>query len=653
MKTMKKLLALVLVVAMTAAIAVNVTLAYLQDEDEAVNTMTLGNVYIEQLEKERVEQTNSGADELQPYRQHKPLLPAVGEIQWVDTADGRVYQKWPTGGASALLDAEALHNVQDKFVFVENTGLSSAYVRTWFAFEAGSMTAEEMNNGLIHWNRNDTHWTWTDFSEDMTATISGVKYYLRVATYTGSETVHPGGVLPAGETTRPSLLQVFLDSQADNALVESLGKSYEILVCSQAIQTQGFASADAALTAGFGAAAAANHPWTDGVTIPNYYPEATPDENGVVTVEAGETLALYGEQAPVTVAGTGTLVLQNVSIDAASGSALTLAAGSEAAIVIEGNTTLTGADGGSGIYVPAGVKLDLSGDTLTAIGNNGTNDGTGADGIGGEGEIYIHDLKDLTAEGWGVHGFGIGGSSASVTIKDTGISNVQGGFVQPNLVNDTSYGKNEPEGGAAIGSSFNGAVITLENVTIENAQGGSKAAGIGAQYHTGCTINIDGCTIKNVVGGNASAGIGGSRVEKGNPNGQNVTINIHNSTITAQGGEFGAGIGSGYDTHCTGPDTYPIHTINITGDSVITATGGKYGAGIGTGYHVGGLAGKIESTVTVNATPGANREKYTKAMAVGFGVVDYTREANGDNHCSFDCQGTIINIASTELVTAQ
>lgn len=644
MKMMKQLLAMVLVLALTAAAAVSMTLAYLEDEDEAVNVMTLGNVYIEQIELERTTQTNSGADDLQKFTQHKPLFPAVGEAAWVDN----VAQQWPTGGSSALYDAGKLQNVHDKFVFVENTGLSDAYVRTWFAFEAGSMTAAQMNDDLIHWNRDDTHWSWTDFSEDMTATISGVKYYLRVATYTGSADVHPGGVLPAGETTRPSLLQLYLDPKADNALMDSLGASYGILVKSQAIQTKGFANADTALTAGFGAAVAANHPWPNGAYILNSYPAATP-VNGAVTLASGETLALTGQQEPVTVSGSGTLVLQDTAIDAASGHALTLAPGADVKIVLEGVNTLTAAQ--NAIHVPEGTKLDLSGDALTAIGGGGADSANGGSGIGGAGEIYIHDMKDLDAQGWGVHGYGIGGGSASVTIRDTAISNVQGGYVQPGFVSDTSYGKTEPEGGAAIGSSVNGAVITLENVTIERAQGGSKAAGIGAGFWTGCTINIDGCTIRSVTGGNASAGIGGSRVAQNNP-GQDVTINIHDSVITAQGGQFGAGIGSGYDTHCTKPGSYPIHTINITGDSVITATGGQYGAGIGTGYHVGGLAGKIASSVTVNATPGASREKYTKAMAVGFGVVDYSREASAANDCAFDNQGTVITIASTELVTA-
>ena len=297
----KKLLALVLVVVLALTSVIGGTMAYLQDTDEAVNVMTLGNVDIKQIEQERVTQTNSGKDELQEFQDDKPLYPAVGEIKWVETDSGRAFQEWPTGGSSALFDA-GLKNVVDKFVFVENSGKSDAYVRTWFAFEAGSLTAAEMNNGMIHWNRNDTHWDWTDFSEDMVATIDGVKYYLRVATYKGNTgtdgSEHKDGVLGSGETTRPSLLQVFLDSKAGNETIAAFGDTYEILVFSQAIQTEGFENATAALNEGFGEPVAENHPFGglfpdewDGTADTSWYNE-TDTEFVITTAEQLAGLAV-------------------------------------------------------------------------------------------------------------------------------------------------------------------------------------------------------------------------------------------------------------------------------------------------------------------------------------------------------------------------
>ena len=52
---MKKVLLSVLSLALVAAISIGATLAYLQDDDSDVNVMTLGNVYIEQIEQQRVD----------------------------------------------------------------------------------------------------------------------------------------------------------------------------------------------------------------------------------------------------------------------------------------------------------------------------------------------------------------------------------------------------------------------------------------------------------------------------------------------------------------------------------------------------------------------------------------------------------------------
>lgn len=133
MTMFKKVLALLLVVTLTATASVGLTLAYLQDQDEAVNTMTLGNVDIEQIEQERNEN-----DLLVDFEQDKPLYPVVGDP--ADTT-GDVY--WDN------------NNVVDKIVSVENTGKSDAYVRTVFAFEklAGM-------DDLVDKNINETDWDW-------------------------------------------------------------------------------------------------------------------------------------------------------------------------------------------------------------------------------------------------------------------------------------------------------------------------------------------------------------------------------------------------------------------------------------------------------------------------------------------------------------
>lgn len=78
---------------------------------------------------------------------------------------------------------------------------------------------------LIHINANDGFWTWTEVMPNVeikTADGNTSTYVVMAATYKGNGDVHPNGVLPAGETTRPSLLQVFLDATATNDHAEAI-----------------------------------------------------------------------------------------------------------------------------------------------------------------------------------------------------------------------------------------------------------------------------------------------------------------------------------------------------------------------------------------------------------------------------------------------
>ena len=259
MKLNRKLM-LVLAVVLSVAMAVGGTLAYLQDTDEDVNVMTLGKVDIEQIELERIEQDDdkTGDDNLKYFEKDKPLYPYVGDLAWSETA-----QEWAFGGSSYLFTDE-VKNVQDKFVFVQNVGKSDAYVRTWFAFEQGDLSEAEFEE-LIGQNINEDHWEWRTIASNVE--IDGGKYLIKLATYLGNagdeKDVHADGVLPAGETTRPSLLQIYLDSSAGNDDVVALDSNgdgkYNILVLSQAMQAAGFEDAKQALNEGFGTA----HPFGD------------------------------------------------------------------------------------------------------------------------------------------------------------------------------------------------------------------------------------------------------------------------------------------------------------------------------------------------------------------------------------------------------
>ena len=246
----KKILSVVLAVALVASLAVGMTVAYLQDTDSDVNVMTMGNVYIKQNEQERVD-TNELADaanNLKDFSQAKPLLPAVypgTSIPW--DANNGVNDAWKA--------VEANDNVVDKFVTVTNTGASAAYVRTVIAYEGDVINGQDIH--VVHNDINSSNpeeggaFAATDYIENVI--IDGVRYDLIVYTYKVA--------LQPGETTIPSLKQVYMDKTCGNEECAKYGETYDILVVSQAIQADGFADAVTALNEGFGEITDKAHPW--------------------------------------------------------------------------------------------------------------------------------------------------------------------------------------------------------------------------------------------------------------------------------------------------------------------------------------------------------------------------------------------------------
>ena len=270
---MKKVIAWLLVLALTAAISIGATLAYLTDTDEDVNVMTLGNVKIDQLEYERVDDETAGDDaEVQEFHDNKPLYPAVTENGF-DYIPGDTVVDWTQigkdGYTTEIWNPEKINNELDKMVFVKNKGTYDAYVRTIFAFEAGNYETLDQFQSMIHLNLNDTNWTW-EWVETPVAIPNNeggtTKYFVAVATY--KHTLAPGAL------TEISLSQIALDKSATNADVEAFGDTYQILVKTQAIQASGFDNAAMALDEGFEPIDENNIPWehdaaTTGVKLKN------------------------------------------------------------------------------------------------------------------------------------------------------------------------------------------------------------------------------------------------------------------------------------------------------------------------------------------------------------------------------------------------
>ena len=296
-KTLLKNIALVLISSMlTATLVVGGTVAYLQDTDSDVNVMTVGNVYIEQHEYERATNADGSFKTdtfdgvtsyvLKDFTQGKPLYPAT-ELD----ADGNPYNYGAGGWDSTTVRMSQVdsyggmqvftsENAQDKFVTVENTGKSDAYVRTLVAFELGDVAYTDFEKIIMTSTRSTTDNTNLDqpwYKKDIgVIKIDGNNYVLIEFIYHGAQLSssirHENGVLPAGDTTYPSLCQVYMKATATNEDVEKIdgngNGTYDILVVSQAVQVAGFADAETALNAGFGDITTTNHPWV-GVTVTN------------------------------------------------------------------------------------------------------------------------------------------------------------------------------------------------------------------------------------------------------------------------------------------------------------------------------------------------------------------------------------------------
>ena len=248
----KKIFAFTLVIAMLA-ICFGATLAYFTDTKEATNTFTIGTVKIEQHEYERDEN-----GDLVAFTQNKPVVPAVYEGSSIPYASA---DKWIVPNDEAWLICEDNVGVIDKFVTVENTGTTAAYVRTIVAFEVGP---NKVNDPYMHFvcngNKATSEWTYEwleENGEQVVVEIDGTYYSLCIFTRTEP--------LAAGETSEPTVKQIYLDKTATQEIAANYGATFDMLVATQAIQADGFNDAKTALNAGFQAISSTNHPW---VTTP-------------------------------------------------------------------------------------------------------------------------------------------------------------------------------------------------------------------------------------------------------------------------------------------------------------------------------------------------------------------------------------------------
>ena len=313
----KNILLSALSLVLVAAIAIGGTVAYLTSEDGDLNVMTMGNVKIAQHEYERATNADGSYKTdtidgrtsyvLKDFTQGKPLYPAiipnggtVNGVTWdYDSIPVRMSQVDSYGGASVFNTPNAV----DKFVTVENTGKTDAYVRTLIAVEMGDLTLERFAKVIAYEMRandkGDGSQPWKDGFNGVIS-VDGNNYYLFELIYCGAAITggyrHTNGVLPAGDTTYPSLCQVYMAAEATNedvAAIDGNGSgTFDIIVLSQAVQAAGFDSAELALDIAFGDISADNHPWTEEVKVPVIVNTAAELQNALNAAANGDTIIL-------------------------------------------------------------------------------------------------------------------------------------------------------------------------------------------------------------------------------------------------------------------------------------------------------------------------------------------------------------------------
>ena len=264
----KKIIALCLIVALAATAVIGGTLAYFTDTKTATNTFTVGGVKIELIEQ----QTSKNG--LVPFEQRKPLVPGT-------SSDG---------------------NARSKIVTVKNTGANDAWVWVDMLIPTALLNPENPTNqsyNALHYNEygafSQDYWNtekygisasnsavtdgvfkasgdsfvptdenmvgisantvWTNWAKVGVEEIGGIEYTILRTKMVGT--------LASGKITLPCLRQVYMDwrvttttKDGETVFVTPDGNGtistnipWEVIIRAYAIQADGIASVDAAVTA--------------------------------------------------------------------------------------------------------------------------------------------------------------------------------------------------------------------------------------------------------------------------------------------------------------------------------------------------------------------------------------------------------------------
>ena len=191
-------------------------------------------------------------------------------------------------------------------------------------------------------------------------------------------------------------------------------------------------------------------------------------------------------------------------------------------------------------------------------------------------DLVVTTNNDETANTLTIKG---GTTGAKVTLSNVNIDAPSAAVSVSGNVELVITGTNTLRSGtdrAGLEKADDNGTLTIDGTGKLYAYGGDCAAGIGSSYNNNVrNIVINGGTITAECTGMLGAGIGGGQAGKAE-NGKAENIRINGGVVTATGGEWGFGIGSG----CYNDTSWLPTTITITGGTV-KAIAKKSGAAIG------------------------------------------------------------------------
>ena len=259
----KKLTLVVTCIVLVAAMVIGGTLAYFTDTDKATNTFTTGNVKIDLIEQER------GENGLQDFTQKKVLNPgtstdgnAVSKIVTVKNEGANAAWVWvDLLIPSDLLDEKnPVDQSKNALHFNEYGAFNQRY---WKTYQPTEDTNAPVVDKIMAKNADGEYevivenmvqvsadTVWTDWAVAGTETIGDVEYTILRTKMVGT--------LGAGQITLPCLRQLYMDWRVTsdgttytlpNGKTRPVSATWDVVVRAYAIQANGIASVDAAVTA--------------------------------------------------------------------------------------------------------------------------------------------------------------------------------------------------------------------------------------------------------------------------------------------------------------------------------------------------------------------------------------------------------------------